>query len=190
MANYEEAYEITLGHEGGYSNDPDDNGGETYRGVARNYYPDWEGWEIIDDAKSEPNFPENLKYKNKLTILVKEFFKENYWDKIGGDEIYDQKIANELFDTAVNMGYRKAVRFMQLGLNVLNRNQTNYEDIKEDGKFGDNTLSALNSCLNMGDGQVLLKIMNILQGANYISIMKNNSSQQKFARGWLKRVSL
>jgi lysozyme family protein len=190
MATFDKAYTITLGHEGGYSNDPHDKGGETYMGVARNFYPNWEGWSIIDSAKSENGFPRNLSYKNKLTILVKGFYKENYWDKVGGDLIPDQSVANELFDTAVNMGVNKSIRFLQLGLNVLNRNQKNYSDVVEDGKFGNNTLTALNACLSLGDGHYLVKVMNILQGANYISIMKNNPTQQRFARGWLNRVEL
>ncbi|KKK46716.1 hypothetical protein LCGC14_3162480, partial [marine sediment metagenome] len=38
MALFTEAYEITLQHEGGYSNDSDDVGGETYKGVSRRYH--------------------------------------------------------------------------------------------------------------------------------------------------------
>lgn len=30
-------------HEGGYSNDPIDLGGETYKGIARNAHPNWQG---------------------------------------------------------------------------------------------------------------------------------------------------
>ena len=40
-----------LKREGFYNNDPDDMGGETYRGVARNYHPQWEGWAIVDARK-------------------------------------------------------------------------------------------------------------------------------------------
>jgi len=36
MANFEQSYAITMGHEGGYDNDPDDVGGETYKGVSEN----------------------------------------------------------------------------------------------------------------------------------------------------------
>ena len=33
---------------------------------------------------------------------------------------------------------------------------------------------------------LLLKVMNIQQGAHYLDIMQNDSSQERFARGWLK----
>ena len=35
-------------HEGGYVFDPDDSGGETYKGVARKFHSKWEGWSKID----------------------------------------------------------------------------------------------------------------------------------------------
>ena len=38
-------------HEGGYVDDRDDRGGETYRGISRNNFPDWKGWKKIDGFK-------------------------------------------------------------------------------------------------------------------------------------------
>ena len=37
MAEFETAYYLTNKIEGGYANDQDDKGGETYRGIARNF---------------------------------------------------------------------------------------------------------------------------------------------------------
>ena len=48
MADFNQAFDITMGHEGGYANNKLDTGGETYRGVSRNNWPDWEGWRLID----------------------------------------------------------------------------------------------------------------------------------------------
>ncbi len=190
MAIFYEAYEITLKHEGGYVNDPDDVGGETYKGVARAYYPSWPGWAIIDNAKSHPNFPDNLANDSELNRMIKEFYKANYWDRFWGDQIMSQSVTNELFDTAVNMGVSRAIKFLQTALNLLNRNQINYPDIIEDGAFGNNTMNALNSYLYMDKEDYLLKIMNILQGMHYINYMKRSPAQEKFARGWLKRVEI
>ncbi len=60
-------------HEGGYTNDPVDVGGETYRGIARRYNPQWEGWDLIDDTKP------NIKHTN-LDPYVHKFYEEKYWD--------------------------------------------------------------------------------------------------------------
>jgi lysozyme family protein len=190
MADFDKAYSITLGHEGGYSNDPYDVGGETYKGVSRSYYPDWAGWTIIDKAKSDPKFPNCLQGNNKLDVLIKQFYKENYWNLFWGDQLPNQEVANELFDTGVNMGVGRAVKYLQKALNVLNRNQNDYADVVEDGSFGMNTLGALNQYLAIDDESFLLKIMNILQGMHYIDYMTKSPTQEKFARGWLKRVSI
>lgn len=190
MANFDEAYDITLDHEGGYTNDPVDVGGETYKGVARRYYPDWHGWEIIDESKCSNNFPNNLRGNIKLNKMIKTFYKKLYWNLFCGDGIPNQEVANEMFDTGVNMGIGRAVKYLQKGLNVLNRNQKNYADIVEDGGFGNNTMNALNQYLSVDDASFLLKVMNILQGMHYIDYMTKSPTQERFARGWLKRVSI
>ncbi|KKL21999.1 hypothetical protein LCGC14_2439810, partial [marine sediment metagenome] len=99
-------------------------------------------------------------------------------------------IANEVFDTAVNMGVARSVKFLQSGLNLLNRNQINYPDIVEDGKFGRATMNALNSYSYMDDESHLLKILNILQGMHYIEYAKKSATQERYMRGWLKRVTV
>ena len=47
MAEFKKAYDKTMGHEGGYVHDPDDAGGETYKGISRRYHPGWEGWKVV-----------------------------------------------------------------------------------------------------------------------------------------------
>ena len=190
MANFDEAYDITLGHEGGYTHDPVDVGGETYKGVARRYYPNWPGWAIIDTAKNDTNFPNSLRDNADLDCMINQFYRDNYWNLFWGDDIPNQEIANEMFDTGVNMGVGRAVKYLQKGLNVLNRNQKNYADIVEDGGFGTNTMAALNQYLNIDDASFLLKVLNILQGMHYIDYMTKSPTQERFARGWLKRVSI
>jgi lysozyme family protein len=188
MADFDVAYDITLAHEGGYDNDPDDAGGETYKGVARKYYPTWAGWAIIDAAKEEPNFPENLKDNVVLDSMIREFYKINYWNRVGGDDLSEQLLANELFDTGVNMGVSRAVEFLQKALNVLNKNGKLYDDIGEDGKFGNDTVNALSAYLSTDSVNLLLKIINVLQGMHYINYMIKNPTQEKYARGWFNRV--
>ena len=47
MANFNQAFKKVMSAEGGYVNDPDDPGGETYKGVARKMNPRWSGWAIV-----------------------------------------------------------------------------------------------------------------------------------------------
>lgn len=188
MAKFEKAFDLTTGHEGGYANDPHDRGGETYAGISRVHHPDWSGWRRIDGHKGA-GFPRNLDSDGVLQASIRRFYKAQYWDRFKGDNIRDQAIADELYDTAVNMGVRRAVRFLQTALNLLNRDQRDYPDLIVDGWFGNRTLATLRTLLtNERDNGVVLKLLNILQGAHYVDIMLANSTQERFARGWLKRA--
>jgi lysozyme family protein len=189
MANFNKAFNKTLKHEGGYSNDPDDVGGETYKGVARRYHPSWQGWYVVDKCKHKPDFPDNLKSEIELDVLVKNFYKANYWDVNLLDEFTSQELAEEMFDTGVNMGVGRAAKYLQKALNLLNKNGSVYADIAEDGAVGSNTLKALGACVMYRGDEYIYKIMNILQGMHYIKYMTKSPTQEKYAYGWLKRVN-
>lgn len=189
MAEFKEAYAITSAHEGGYVNDPVDRGGETYRGISRVHHPDWRGWKRIDAQRRKAGFPGSLNADRTLQANVKAFYKRAYWDRFRGDDITDQAVANELYDTAVNMGVRRAVRFLQSSLNLLNRNQRDYSDLIVDGWFGDRSLSTLSALLKKDRrSDDLVRMMNIQQGARYVEIMARDASQERFARGWIRRT--
>jgi len=114
MADFEKAYSRTGKFEGGYVNDPDDSGGETYYGIARKFHPTWPGWKIVDEQKKKSNFPKNLKdRRNELLPLEKVFYKKEFWDKVWGDSIKDQRVANDMYDTAVNMGVGTSIKLSQ-----------------------------------------------------------------------------
>ncbi|MGB5450951.1 MAG: glycosyl hydrolase 108 family protein [Sedimenticolaceae bacterium] len=189
MAEFSDAFELTSAHEGGYVNDSVDRGGETYRGIARVHHPQWPGWKRIDAQRGKSGFPKGLDADRTLQADVKALYKESYWDRFKGDELPDQAVANELYDTSVNMGVRRAVRFLQSSLNLLNRNQHDYEDLIVDGWFGAKSLQTLNIFLKKDrKSDALVKMMNIQQGARYVEIMAGDSSQERFARGWIKRA--
>jgi len=188
MANFETAYKITMSNEGGYANDPDDVGGETYKGISRNYHPNWKGWTIVDSHKNSVTFEQDLKNDEDLQRLVKEFYKANFWDVNLLDRFSSQNIGNEMFDTGVNMGVSRAAMFLQIALNYLNKNEKLYEDLVVDGKIGNKTFSAVNIILNNGEENLLYKVLNILQGYHYLEYMSKSPTQEKFARSWFSRV--
>lgn len=189
MNNFADAYAVTMSHEGGYGNDGDDVGGETYKGVSRKYNPTWDGWNIIDVRKGEDNFPKNLELDEGLQIQIKWFYKEKYFDPYCGDKM-PQKLAMEMFDTSVNMGVGRAVKFLQISLNCLNRNATIYQDQIEDGDYGRTTEKCLYAYLQTDSEVLLCKFINVLQGNHYINYMKKSPTQEKYARGWFNRVTI
>lgn len=185
MADFKSAYAITMAHEGGYANNPNDTGGETWKGIARKKHPDWPGWEIVDQYKHD--IPMNLNSAPGLQPLVESFYKAKFWDFLKLDQINNQKIANELFDTAVNMGQGVAALFLQRSLNVSNRNGKDYPDLQIDGNIGPVTINAVN---NHPRPEQVLKLLNTLQGAKYIGICEANPSQEIFLNSWLSRVGV
>jgi len=186
MANFLTAYQVVKKIEGGYANDKEDRGGETYKGISRVNFPGWKGWPVIDVRKRQTKRFETLLEKDDtLQALVLDFYKIEFWDELGLDQVYDQTIATELFDTGVNMGTGIAAIFLQKILNVLNNNGHDYPDIKEDAKVGPVTIGYLNKHKRPGD---VLKLLNCLQGARYVDIARVRPANEKFMRSWLTRV--
>lgn len=111
MADFKKAIEKISLSEGGYANDLNDSGGETYKGVSRKNWPNWIGWNLIDASVYKTNAALNA--IAGLQDLVVSFYKVNFWDKIGGDLIVSQPIANLLMDSAVNEGITPAVKRAQ-----------------------------------------------------------------------------
>lgn len=90
MADFEKAIQKILRSEGGYVNDPNDKGGETKYGISKRSYP-------------------NVDIKNLTLAGAKAIYKRDFWDKVGGDLINDQSIADLLVDSAVNEGVTPAL---------------------------------------------------------------------------------
>jgi Glycosyl hydrolase 108 len=99
MARFDLAYPVVARHEGGYVNHPADRGGETFRGIARNFHPDWVGWPRIDELRRSGATKAQLDGNQVLKGLVKDFFEKKYWRPFAG--IQDQDIATILFDWGV-----------------------------------------------------------------------------------------
>ena len=111
MADYKLGITPVINFEGGWVKDPDDADAKTYKNISRTNWPHWSGWAIIDICKKDSkNFPKNCYSNPTLNDLVIGFYKSNFWNKIGGDGIRDQSIANLLVDSAVNEGIVPAVR--------------------------------------------------------------------------------
>jgi len=199
MAQFKPAYDYTIGVEGGYSFDPNDRGGETYKGISRRNFAEWEGWPLIDAHKKEVTGKElekRLDCDTGLQGLVERFYLTEFWNKLRLDEL-SQAIAAEVFDTAVNQGAYTAARYLQQALNLLNNNGRLYQDIADDGSIGNLTIEAFKAYMLTDrlpgrsaerNTQTLLKVMNGLQLCRYVEICRANPIQETFLYGWLNRV--
>jgi lysozyme family protein len=183
MANFKTSFEKTSKVEGGYANHPDDKGGETYRGIARKFFPNWGGWPIVDKAKTEAGFPKNIP-DAELDTYVESFYKAQFWDTLKLDELNNQDIAEELYDTGVNMGTSRAAKIVQEACNLLNNRGKLYADIEVDGIVGKGTIGCIN---NHPYPDLLFNLLNMLQAERYIEICRKDPSQEVFMRGWLSQ---
>lgn len=116
MASFDQAIGTVLAHEGGYTFNPADPGGETNFGISKHAYP-------------------NLDIKDLTEDQAKEIYRRDYWRY---DGIQNQDVATKVFDLAVNLGPPTAHRLLQMALHTLG------QDVTVDGVFGPQTLSATN----------------------------------------------
>jgi lysozyme family protein len=172
--------ETLIGKEGGYSNHPSDTGGETMWGIT------------IAVARANG-------YQGPMRSMprdtAKAIYRSEYFVKPGFATVaqYSPKIAEELFDTGVNMGQSVPSTFLQRLLNALNRQGKDYPDIAVDGQLGNQSFNALKAYFRVRPAAetILLRGLNCLQGARYIALAEGRGKNEDFLNGWLEhRVSL
>lgn len=173
MTPFDNAWGKLLGVEGDFSNNKVDRGGATRWGIT----------EAVARAAG---------YAGPMNALpldqAKAIAKIQYWDVVWGDKLVTLSfsVAYELMDTGYNMGTGTAIRFLQRCLNVFNKQQMAYGDLRADGAMGFRTFAAIQSFLS-GRGAlgevVLLRALNSLQGSGYIAIAENDATQEAFVFG-------
>lgn len=166
MADLVPAFERMIQNEGGFKlvNVQADRGGQTYAGIARNFHPSWPGWRHIDAGDLQ---------NPSLSALVRDFYRTQFWEKMAGDRIASQIVAESLFDFAVNAGVATAAKLAQLVVGTL-----------PDGQIGPATLGKLNA---MEESQFVLKYA-LAKIARYAEICNKDRTQSKFLLGWINRT--
>lgn len=171
MMEMEETFEIALekvlDYEGGYVDDEIDRGGKTKHGIT-------------EKIAREAGYNGNM--KDLSLKKAKKIYYQKFWANYSYNQIDNKRIVIEVFEQAVHMGPGTANRHLQEAYNLLSE-----EEIMVDGIIGPQTLNAINS---YGYKDDLLKLLNILQAEKYVQIIRDDKSQKKFIRGWLKRVEL
>lgn len=165
-------------NEGGYVFNKNDNGGETYAGISRKYNKYWSGWGVIDRYKlknlDKNTFKAVLRSDTNLYKMVSDLYVSKYWNRIKGDDISEYKIANVIFDFAVNAGVERATKTAQkiLGITV-------------DGVFGKITLASVNQIKDQKD---FLDRFTEERIKFYHAIVLHDHSQEIFLNGWISRA--
>ena len=173
MASFLPALQKVLAHEGRYVNDPDDPGGETYKGVARAMHSKWSGWVRVDICKNQSGFPANLEKDTELQNEIAQFYQINFWDALCADSIESQLVADSIFDFAVNAGLKTSASLAQMVV-----------EAEPDGVIGPDTLAKINAF----DSEHFLAAFTVAKIALYIAIIKKRPESKKYLYGWVCRT--
>lgn len=165
MANFDILFPIVLRVEGGFSNDPDDTGGATCKGVTFEEFKKWR------TSHAMPS-PTTADLRNITDAEAKAIYKTKYWDRWRADEIDSQKVANIVVDWVINSGSHGITKPQAI------------LGVKADGVVGAKTLAAVN---NANADDLFERVYNA-RVAFYKSIVARKPSQKKFLRGWLNRL--
>ncbi len=171
----EQLIDEVIAREGGYVDHPADRGGPTNWGVTQ----------AVAKQNGYQGLMQNLPRTTAVGIYLNLYWLRPRFDAVAA---LMPRLAEELFDTGINMGTGTASLFLQRALNALNRNGADFADLVTDRQIGSTTLSAL-KVFQAKRGKeaedVLVKAVDALQGAHYVRIAEANPSQEAFVYGWL-----
>lgn len=174
--NIQDSILNTIAVEKGVANNKDDPGGLTKDGITAKTAKKYGYDDVLSMTDDE--------IKN---LYLNEYYLKNHFDLIS--KISD-KIAGELFDSSVNLGASKPIKWLQNNLNLLNKKAQAYSDITVDAVIGNETITALNSLIELRGHdnveKVLYNQLNSLQGAFYYSLAMKNERYETFYYGWLR----
>lgn len=173
MASFDIAYNKYIKpNEGGYAFVPNDKGGETYAGIARNYNPGWEGWSYIDFIKRTKGPIAINTMLPDIQFAVDKFYL-NRWNVHRFGEINSQAIANLLFDFHVHSQAHAIKAIQQL------------TGVTADGVMGPRTIAAINSA----DPEELHDQLKAYRIRFLNSLIQQDPTQAGFFEGWMKRMA-
>jgi lysozyme family protein len=151
--NFESAFAHVVGIEGRYSNHPADNGGETMYGIT------------IAVARAAGY---TAPMKDMPLIVAQQIYRTRYWDAMKCDHL-TFKLAEFMFDMAVNSGVGAAAKALQKAIGVL-----------PDGEIGPKTLAALRN----KDPDDIVRLAFVTRA----KIFAHHPDRDAFENGWFARL--
>lgn len=163
-ANFERALKLVLKHEGGFVNNPRDPGGATNKGITIGTFRRYVNAKAtVDDLKRISD------------AEVSDIYRRQFWNAVQGS-VLPSGLDYALFDFAVNSGPDRAIKYVQAAVGV-----------KQDGKLGNETLSAISQ-------HPTARLINSLCDARLAFMRRAKDKQGRllwdtFGKGWNTRVA-
>lgn len=167
----------TFRREGGYSNDPNDFGGETNHGVTHDTLKKYQ-----DKHGGLGEGGKRVDVKELTQDQAKAIYKQVYYDDRRIREIKDVATAGHIFDLGLNHAPETGATFVQKAIN----GAIPGANLQVDGVVGSKTIDALNKATP----EQLKAINNAIvreREAHYRQQVQQNPKQERFLKGWLKR---
>lgn len=168
--------DATIGKEGRYSDHPSDPGGKTM-------------WGITERVARANGYTGDMRSLPRDT--AKQIYRMEYYVRPGFARIGDVSlsVAEELFDTGVNMGWKVPATWFQEWLNAFNQQQRDYADIVVDGMIGPTTVRTFQAFRTKRGAlladMVMVRALNCSQGARYLQLAQGRQSNEDFLFGWI-----
>ena len=163
-AGFERALEHVLEFEGGWTNDPQDPGGPTNKGITLEVFAESKGVKL--NSRNSSSLIREL--KTITDELVREIYFKRYWRHAGCPE-FPAALGFIHFDAAVNHGPARAVRMLQKAVGC-----------EVDGEVGPLTIAAAREI----ELSVAVKNYSRIRDVFYRSL----HHFPRFGRGWLRRL--
>ena len=182
MAKLSEALKIAFKLEHGtddkalHKNPTED--GLTFCGIYQVSNPHWRGWKTVKEVLIKHNGDTkkaSLELMSMTSMIgaVEVLYKLLYWDKMKGDLIKSQKVANEIFIFGINVGMKNAIKTAQRCVGA-----------SADGIIGNGTLGAINSF----DENKFDMMFDDLEIAYYNGLAKSKPKFNIYLNGWKNRA--
>ncbi len=171
MPSVNEMINDILRREGGYVDHPADRGGPTKYGITQQTLSRYLGHAAL--VSEVQNLSEDV---------AREIYERNYFYGPAINTL-PEEIQAFVFDSAVNHGPRRAIKFVQSVCNQAGREPP----LSEDGAMGPNTRKGA-QWAQQEMGEYFLKALFEERRIFYHAIVAANPSQGVFLRGWLNRV--
>jgi lysozyme family protein len=166
------AMKTILRHEGGYSNDRDDPGGQTSFGISLRYIKS----EHIDpngDGKEDASDIIHLTETEADSIYYRQWFKRFHYD-----EITQQVILTKVMDLSVNVGASQAHKIVKRAIN-----RVTGDDLPINGDLDAKTIQIL----NLIEPAVFHDAMVAEEEGFYRAIVSRHPPLRRFLAGWISR---
>lgn len=158
--NFDKAFELVIGHEGGFTNDRRDRGNWTSGRIG---HGELKGTKYGISAMTYPD----LDIPNLTLDQSKAIYKRDFWDRIKGDDL-PAGIDFITFDMAINHGITKGVSMMQQAIRA-----------SADGRVGPQTIERASKA----DPRDALIEIAAIRGLFYSQI----GTVKTYGKGWYRR---